>query len=105
MTKKAKKHYSREFKEEAVKLVTEQDYRISEAARNLGIRPNILSRWKREFEEEVSVNQLDHDEKAELKRLREENRRLKMEREILKKAAAYLSRTKRDEVPIHHGGR
>jgi len=91
MTKKTKKHYSREFKEEAVKLVTEQGYRISEAARNLGIRPNILSRWKREFEEEAVVNQLSHDEKAELKRLREENRRLKMEREILKKAAAFFA--------------
>ena len=104
MTKKTKKNYSREFKEEAVKLVTEQGYGVSEAARNLGIRPNMLGRWKREFEEETIVNQLGDDEKVELKRLREENRRLKMEREILKKAAAHLSRTKRDEVPIHLGG-
>lgn len=91
MNKKAKKMYSREFKEEAVKLVTEQGYSISEAARNLGIRPNMLSRWKREFEEQTNVNQVNGDEKAELVRLKEENRRLKMEREILKKAAAFFA--------------
>ena len=91
MSEGTKKKYSLEFKQEAVKLVTEQGYKVSEAARNLGIRSNMLGRWKRELEEETNGSQLKSDEKAELHRLREENRRLKMEREILKKAAAFFA--------------
>lgn len=49
MTKRRKK-YTREFKEEAVKLVVDHGYKITEAARNLDIHPNLLSRWKREYE-------------------------------------------------------
>ena len=47
-----RKRYTREFKKEAVKLVTELGCTISEAAKNLGIHPNLLSRWKRELVEE-----------------------------------------------------
>ena len=92
--KKRRKH-TKEFKEEAVKLVTEQGYRISEAARNLGLNPNLLGRWKREFE----MSEGDYSDpgssvnmQAELKRLRKENKRLKMEREILKKAATFFAK-------------
>ena len=82
------KRYSREFKEEAVNLVVVQGYSISEAARNLGVNANMLGRWKQEFEGSVpSV-----DEKSELARLRRENKRLLMEREILKKAAAFFAK-------------
>lgn len=88
---KPKRKYTQEFKEEAVKLVTEQGYKISEAARNLGIRENMLGRWKREFESGKYTPAAHADEKAEIKRLQEENRRLKMEREILKKAAAFFA--------------
>lgn len=91
MKEKSRMKYSPEFKEEAVKLVTEQGYGTSQAARNLGINPNVLSRWKREQVEENNGSRLSHDEKAELQLLREENRRLKMEREILKKAAAFFA--------------
>lgn len=45
MTQK-RKHYSKQFKIDAVKLVTEQGYKVSEAARNLGINHNSLRRWK-----------------------------------------------------------
>jgi transposase len=89
-----KKKYSIEFKEEAVKLVTEQGYKVSEAARNLGIRTNMLSRWKREFEEE-GISSRSKPVDAELKQLREENRKLKMEKEILKKAAAFFANESR----------
>jgi transposase len=44
--KKKRKKYTQEFKEEAVKLVTEQGYQITEAARNLGVNENMLGRWK-----------------------------------------------------------
>lgn len=91
MNQKPKRMYSREFKEDAVKLVTEQGYTIAQAGRNLGIRGNMLGRWKRELSEQHNDRRLELDEKAELKRLQEENRRLKMEREILKKAAAFFA--------------
>ncbi len=50
--KKNRKKYPTEFKEEAVKLITEQGYQISEAARNLGVNANMLGRWKLEAEED-----------------------------------------------------
>ena len=93
MTKNRKK-YTQEFRESAVKLITEQGYQNAEAARNLGINPTMLGRWKREIEG-GGVGNLDSvsakDIQAELTRLRKENHRLKMEREILKKAAAFFA--------------
>jgi len=91
MSETTRKKYTLEFKQDAVKLVTEQGYTISEAARNLGVNTNMLGRWKKEFEQEANGSRLPADERAELTRLREENRRLKMEREILKKAAAFFA--------------
>ena len=89
MTKRKRRKYTKEFKEEAVKLVTEQGYLISEAARNLGIHENLLGKWKRDFSDSTT-DSLSSDSpaalKAELTRLRKENKQLKMEREILKKA-------------------
>ena len=93
--KKKRKKYTHEFKEEAVKLITEQGYRVTEAARNLGINENMLGRWKRELEgggAGASGLQGGMVIQAELKRLRKENKRLKMEREILKKAAAFFAK-------------
>ena len=93
--KKKRKKYTQEFKEESVKLITEQGYQISEAARNLGINENMLGRWKREIEgggEETAGLAGGTAMQAELNRLRKENKRLKMEREILKKAAAFFAK-------------
>ena len=93
MTKKRKK-YTQEFRESAVKLITEQGYQNTEAARNLGINPTMLGRWKREIEGGGVGNSnsaSSKDIQAELTRLRKENHRLKMEREILKKAAAFFA--------------
>jgi transposase len=75
-----------------VALVTEQGYKTSEAARSLGIGDNLIRRWKREFEEEASGARLGEEEREELKRLRKENRMLRMEKEILKKASAYFAK-------------
>jgi transposase len=94
MTQK-RKQFSKQFKIDAVKLVTEQGYNVSEAARNLGIQHSSLRRWKKQFE--TSGNQAfpgkGHmsPEKEELDRLRKENKKLRMEREILKKAAAFFA--------------
>jgi transposase len=94
MTKK-RKHYSKQFKIDAVKLVTEQGYNVSEAARNLGIHHTSLRHWKKQFETDDNHAFPDKGhmipEKEELYRLRKENKRLRMEREILKKAAAFFA--------------
>jgi len=90
-----RKKYSKEFKHDAVRLVTEQGYSIAEAARNLGINYNMLGRWKRESEEQDDAfrgnGKLTLDQ-LELRRLKAENRQLRMEREILKKATAFFAK-------------
>ena len=90
--KRKRRNYTEDFKRDAVALVTEQGYKTSEAARSLGIGDNLIRRWKREFEEEASGARLGADEREELKRLRKENRLLRMEKEILKKASAYFAK-------------
>jgi len=92
MTKQTRRSYTKEFKEEAVKLITEQGYSYAEAGRNLGVNPNQLSRWKREIEEDSGDAGSAAALQAELKRLRKENKRLKLEREILKKAATFFAK-------------
>ena len=87
-----RRNYTEDFKRDAVALVTEQGYKPSEAARSLGIGDNLIRRWKREFEEEASGSRLSQDEREELKRLRKENRTLRMEKEILKKASQYFAK-------------
>ena len=96
MSKKKRKAYTPEFKSEAVRLVREQSYKVSEAARNLGLSREMLSRWIRENKNSGSdvfpgKGNL-FPESGELRRLREENKRLRQEREILKKAAAFFAK-------------
>ena len=87
-----RRNYTEDFKRDAVALVTEQGYKTTEAARSLGIGDNLIRRWKREFEEEASGARLGADEREELKRLRKENRLLRMEKDILKKASQYFAK-------------
>jgi len=95
MNTNVRKKYSQEFKHDAVKLVTEQGYRVSEASRNLDVNTGVLRRWIKELEKDKAVafpgNGRMTPEQEEIKRLREENKRLLMEREILKKAAAFFA--------------
>ena len=93
---KKRKDYTQEFRDSAVKLITEQGCKISEAARNLGINVSVLGRWKRESEagnDSIASrsNQRKDTVQAELVRLRKENQRLRLEREILKEAAAFFA--------------
>ena len=96
MTNQPRKQYTAEFKKEAVELVTKHGYRVTEAAKNLGIATSVLNRWRREQRERLqgAFPGSGHQsaEAEELKRLREENRKLKLEREILKKAAAFFAK-------------
>ena len=95
MNQKPRRKYSQEFKHDAVKLATEQGYRLSEAARNLDIDVSVLRRWIIGSAKDKSTafpgNGRMTPEQVEIKRLREENKRLLMEREILKKAAAFFA--------------
>lgn len=96
MTRKQRKQYTAEFKREAVRLVIEQKYKISEAARNLGIHGGMLGRWVRRAQQSGNGVIFGKGplsaEQEELHRLRAENKRLLMEREILKKAAAFFAK-------------
>jgi transposase len=88
--------YTSEFKVEAVKLVTEQGYSIAEAARSLDIGETLLRSWKLAFQAQGGQafpgNGRLPAVEEEPRRLRAEDKRLLMEREILKKAAAFFAR-------------
>jgi transposase len=90
--KRTYKQYTKEFKQEAVALVTEQGYSVPDAAKSLGIATNMLYKWKEKIEAEQEGKALQEDEREELKRLRKENKELRMEKEILKKASAFFAK-------------
>lgn len=90
--KRTYKQYSKEFKEEAVALVREQGYSVPEAAKSLGIASNMLYRWKDQVEAQLEGKTLSVDERTELKQLRKDNKTLRMEKEILKKASAFFAK-------------
>jgi len=87
--KRPRRKFSDEYKIEAVKMVTDQGYKVAEAARSLDIQVNLLHRWKDKFSE-----QEDDTASEELKHLRAENKRLRMERDILKKATVFFASEK-----------
>lgn len=91
-----RRQFSREFKVEAVKLVTERGVGVSQAARDLDVGETVLRRWMRELSQDPQQafpgQGVMKPEQAEIDRLRKEVAKLKMERDILKKAAAYFAR-------------
>ncbi len=96
-----KKTYSKEFKVQACKLVIEEGIKPTVVAEKFAIHPVMLYRWVDEYREngEEAFVGKGHTKPAdaELKKLRKENERLKMENEILKKAAAYFAKHPADE--------
>lgn len=89
----ARRKFTREFKLSAVKLVHEQGYSPTEAARSLGVDPGSVRNWVAKFGSEAGATPTGEGAvQAELRRLRKENARLRMEREILKKAAAFFAK-------------
>ncbi len=90
--KRTYKQYSKEYKEEAVALIKDQGYSVPEAAKSLGIANNMLYRWKEQIESQQEGKSLTVDEREELKRLRKENKTLRTEKEILKKASAFFAK-------------
>lgn len=93
---KKRRSFSKEFKLEAVRLVVEGGDSIAQVARDLGIRATLLGRWKQEYEQDQGSafpgqGQVKPEDE-ELRHLRKENARLRMERDILKKAAVIFSK-------------
>jgi len=90
-----RKKYSKEFKLDAVSLVTDQGYSRAEASRSLGINANMLCRWVQEEQADDGQafrgnGKLTPDQE-ENRRLKAEIKRLKMEKEILKKATVFFA--------------
>lgn len=91
-TKRFRRAFSPEFKQEAVALVTDQGYTTAQAGKAVDVDPKLIGRWKRALEQESSGERIDCDERTELARLRREVRELRMEKEILKKASAFFAK-------------
>lgn len=91
-----RKKYSKEYKEEAIRLVVEMGVSAAQAARDLGINDNMLRRWIKEYGtsrgQAFPGNGRLKADQLENKRLKKEVARLKAENEILKKAAAYFAK-------------
>ena len=97
MQAKKRKNYTREFKIETVRLATGPDANAAEVARDMGIHPNTLYKWIQEFSakpEEAfpGKGHMASSDAETIRQLKRENERLRMEREILKKAMAIFSK-------------
>ncbi len=92
---RSRRRFTQEFKDDAVSLVIDQGYSCAEVARRLGVSDNNVNRWVREYRQRNEIESADglsrEQMEAELKRLHKENKRLEMERDILKKAAAFFA--------------
>ena len=91
-----RRKFSREYKLEAVKLVRERGVSVAQAARDLDVHENVLRKWVREYGSDPvhafpGQGQMK-PEQLEIERLRKEVAKLKAERDILKKAAAYFAK-------------
>ena len=91
-----RRKFSREFKVEAVKLVRERGVSVAPAGRDVDVHENVLRKWVKEFGQDPTQSFPGHGqmkpEQQEIERLRREVTRLKAERDILKKAAAFFAK-------------
>lgn len=95
--KNTRRTFTLEYKQDAVKLVTEQGYSRQKAADSLGISLSAITTWVRQESpigdsKEAKSITLNLSERSELERLRKDNQRLLMERDILKKAAVFFAK-------------
>jgi transposase len=92
----AGRSFTLEFKTSAARLVREQGYSVAQAAQSLGVDPRSIRDWVAKFapspQPAAAPAVADAELRQELERLRAENKRLLMEREILKKATAFFAR-------------
>ena len=95
MVKRVRRSYTKEFKTEAIKKVSESGKTLAEIARNLGIHENLLRGW---CKKQVSIEALPDTQESkddEIRRLRAELESVKEDNEILKKASAYFAKHQR----------
>ena len=95
MARRARRKFSPEFKAETVKLVRESGRTVGQVAHELDLTETALRSWVRQAEVDAGrgpAGVLTTDEREELGRLRRENRTLRMERDILKKATAFFAK-------------
>lgn len=88
----ANRKYSEQFKKEAVRLVTEEGYSSKKAGESVGVCPTTIRLWLGRYRDEAPQRTVFASDKDENVHLRAEVRRLRMERDILKKAAAFFAR-------------
>ena len=93
---RSRARYSREFKAEAVRLVRSSSDTVAKIARDIGVTQQSLRTWVQAAQPQSSPPLTD-DERSELQRLRQENRQLRMERDILKKATAFFAKQSDDD--------
>lgn len=90
-----RKKYTPEFREQAARLVIETGRPVAHVAAEIGVGEQLLGRWVRLAREAAGADNndavLDVDERAELERLRKENAELRLDRQFLKKAAAFFA--------------
>jgi len=90
-----RRRYTREFKLEAVRLVSEQGLTVTQAAQDLDLHPSVLRKWVKDYRDDPAYAFPGHGqlkpEQAEVAALKREVKKLKAERDILKKAAAYFA--------------
>jgi transposase len=90
---KTRPPFPAEFRREAVKLMRDSDKPVPQLAKDLGVSENTLRNWSRQADIDAGEREgLTSEQLEELRRLRRENRTLQMEREVLKKAAAFFAR-------------
>ena len=90
---KTRPPFPAEFRREAVKLMRGSDKPVPQLAKDLGVSENTLRNWSRQADVDAGEREgLTSEQLEELRRLRRENRTLRMEREVLKKAAAFFAR-------------
>lgn len=91
-----RRKFTKEFKQEALSLISEGRYSVAEAAERLGVGSNVLYKWRREQAtggtQAFRGNGVVSDEQRQIKELESEVRRLRMERDFLKKTAAYFAK-------------
>ena len=93
--RRERRKFSDEFKAGAVRLVLEEERSITRVAKDLDLTPSSLGKWVEQARADRGKSKrgtLTTEEKEELSRLRKENRELRLEREILKKAAAFFAK-------------
>lgn len=92
---KQRKQYTDEFKRDAVRMMRERGTRtVTQVADDLGIATNLLHQWSRRLDKDAVAKRNDEGEtlEQEVRRLRKENERLRLEKAILKKAAAFFAK-------------